>query len=72
MNSTTLRIVGMHCDGCAERIHGLVSREPGVHSAEVSFAEGTAEIRFNAHRIDEVRLREIIEAGGFRVVGPGA
>ena len=72
MNSTTLRIVGMHCDGCAERIHGLVSREPGVHGAEVSFAQGTAQVRFNAHRIDEVRLREIIEAGGFRVVGPGA
>lgn len=72
MNTMTFKIEGMHCEGCAERIHGLVSREPGVRGAEVSFATGTAEIRFNRHRIDEKRLREVIEAGGFSVVGSGA
>lgn len=71
MNTTTFRIDGMQCDGCAERVHGLVSREPGVRSAEVSFAKGMAEICFNANRIDEVRLREIIKAAGFSVVGTG-
>lgn len=68
MNSTTIKIDGMHCDGCAARIRTLLSKEPGVRAARVSFAEGSAEVRYNPHRIGEERLREIIETGGFHVL----
>jgi len=68
MNSTIFRIGGMHCDGCADRIRMLLDKEPGVREARVSFAEGSAEVRFNSHTVGEARLREIIETGGFDVV----
>lgn len=72
MNTTTFRIDGMRCDGCAERIRTLLDKEPGVHEARVSFAEGSAAVRFNPHAVGEARLREIVETGGFDVVGTTA
>lgn len=68
MNTTTFRIDGMQCDDCAERIRTLLDKEPGVREARVSFAEGSAAVRFNPHTVSEARLREIIEMGGFDVV----
>ncbi|WP_412559011.1 heavy-metal-associated domain-containing protein [Thalassospira sp. MIT1370] len=68
MDTTTFKIDGMHCDGCAERIRSLLNKEPGVREARVAFATGSAEVRYNPHTVDGMRLREIIETGGFDVV----
>lgn len=68
MNTANFRIDGMHCEGCADRIRTLLGKEPGVREARVSFAEGSAAVRFNPHTLDEARLREVIETGGFNVV----
>ena len=67
MNTTTLNIHGMHCDGCATRVKTLLEREPGVREAYVSFAEGVARIMFNPRILGEDRLVEVIEQGGFSV-----
>lgn len=72
MNTMTFRIDGMQCEGCAERIRTLLGKEPGVLEARVSFAEGSAAVRFNPHSVSEAHLREIIETGGFDVVGTTA
>lgn len=61
-------IDGMQCDGCAERVRTLLSKEAGVHQARVSFAEESAEVRYNPHSTGDERLREVIEKGGFDVV----
>ena len=65
MQTIQLEIRGMHCDGCAARLKGLLEREPGVREAEVSFAEGRARVRYNEHAVSEARLRAVIETGGF-------
>ena len=65
MNKVTLRIDGMHCDGCASRIKTVLEKEPGVHKASVSYPTGTAEIRFNELSLNEQRLVGIIERAGF-------
>lgn len=67
MDVTIFEVDGMHCDGCAERIRTLLDREPGVRTARVSFAEGSAEVRYNPHTVSEARLCELIETGGFHV-----
>ena len=67
MNTVTIKIEGMHCDGCAERITTLLEKEPGVPDAAVSFADGQARVRYNPHAVDEDRLIEVIEGGGFSV-----
>ena len=67
MNTATMTIEGMHCEGCARRIEGLFEKEPGVRSAAVNFAEGSARLRYNPHTVSEERLVAVIEAGGFSV-----
>lgn len=67
MTTTTLKIDGMHCDGCAARIQSLLSKQAGVREADVSFAEGTARLSFNPQSVDEGRLIEVIEGAGFSV-----
>ena len=37
-----LKIAGMTCDGCAEHIKSALERVPGVQSADVSYAKGSA------------------------------
>ncbi len=69
MNTLTLKIDGMHCDGCAERIRTVVGKQNGVQEAEVSYAAGVARIRYNPHAVTETSLAEVIERAGFRVIG---
>jgi copper chaperone len=67
MDLAVFKVDGMHCEGCADRIRTLLGKEPGVRAAVVSFAEGSAEVRYNPHTVSEAGLREIIETGGFHV-----
>lgn len=69
MGEAVLKIEGMHCDGCAERIRTLLEREPGVRHAEVSLTNKQARVKFNLRKVDEGRLVEVIEIAGFEVEG---
>ena len=69
MKTATLKIEGMHCEGCAQTIKALVTQEPGVKQAEVSFAAGEARILYDPVAISEERLIAAIEQPGYRVVG---
>lgn len=65
METTTIRIEGMHCDGCAGRVKSLLEKQPGVREADVSYADGEARVRYNDHAVDPGTLREIIVKAGY-------
>ncbi len=65
MATLRLKIDGMRCDGCAERIHRVLSREHGVREARVSYPEAGATITYNSHSVTETNLRDLIERAGF-------
>lgn len=67
MQTMTLTIEGMRCEGCAERIQTLLQRQHGVRMADVPFAAGTASVRFNPHVIGPDRLIAVVEEAGFHV-----
>ena len=67
MKTLTVSIDGMHCDGCAETIKALLTVEPGVKAADVSYAERRARVLYDPAAIDETRLVAAIERGGFSV-----
>lgn len=69
MKTATLKIEGMHCDGCANTIKALVERQPGVQMATVSFDEGQARILYDPRITGEDRLVAAVQQPGFRVVG---
>ena len=62
---TTIKIEGMHCDGCATRVKRVLEREPGVRDADVSYHAGEARVKYNEHSVPPARLRELIEQAGY-------
>lgn len=67
MKSVTLKIQGMHCDGCANTIKALVEREPGVKTVAVTFEGGEARIFYDPAATNEDRLVAMVERPGYRV-----
>jgi copper chaperone len=65
METKTITVEGMHCDGCASRVKGLLEKEPGVREADVSYQAGEARVKYNEHAVQENRLREVIEGAGY-------
>ena len=65
MNTMTLKIDGMSCDGCAERVTTLLEKEPGIRKVAVSFSTGEGQISFNPQSVAEERIFEIITQAGF-------
>lgn len=61
----TLRIIGMHCPACAQRIEKILSRTGGVKDVNVSFASKEAVIEYNSDEIDLNRIEKIIEDVGY-------
>lgn len=68
MKSVTLKVEGMSCNGCAERIRSMVAAQLGVQTAVVSFDEGQARILYDPQAVDETRLVDAVQKLGFRVV----
>lgn len=69
VKTTTLKIEGMHCDGCAQTLQFLLGREAGVRKVDVSFAESEARILHDPSACDEKRLAAVVKKAGFRVAG---
>lgn len=67
MKSVTLKIAGMHCDGCAQTVKALLERAPGVKTAAVAFGTGEARIHYDPGAMSEERLITMIERPGYRV-----
>ena len=69
MHSVTLKVEGMHCDGCAATIQALIERNAGVRRAAVSFSDGEARVLYDPGSITKAQLTAAIESSGFRVTG---
>jgi len=69
MKTTTFKIDGMHCDGCALTVKTLVEKEPGVKAATVSFKDSEARVLYDPQTTTEDRLAATIQRPGYRVVG---
>ena len=67
MNTVTIKIEGMHCDGCAANIQSLLERNAGVQKAVASFKEGEARILYDSDAVTEEQLAGIIENSGYQV-----
>ncbi len=69
MQTLTMKIDGMKCDGCADRITSLLEKEPGVRRAAVTFSAGEGQITYNPHAVEEGRILEVVKQAGFGAEG---
>ncbi len=67
MKTTTLKVDGMHCEGCAQTLQFLIGREAGVQKVTVSFKDHEARIMHEPNVVGEDRIATIIKRAGYRV-----
>ncbi|MEZ5367277.1 MAG: copper ion binding protein [Bryobacterales bacterium] len=60
-----IAIKGMTCAGCVHTIEQRVLKLPGVESAEVNLASGSAMVRFDAAKVDKERIAQAIDDAGY-------
>ena len=57
--NVTLKVAGMHCNGCSSNLEKMLNKRNGVIAAKVSLEES---------KVDLDGLREVVENCGFDVV----
>jgi copper chaperone CopZ len=67
MNTVTLDIEGMHCDGCAANVQSLLERQAGIKKAAASYQDKQARILYDPSAVTEEQLVNIVERGGYSV-----
>ena len=65
MKTTTIKIGGMSCDGCAKSITRALQAVPGVSKAEVSLERAEATIAFDPEKVAKPALVEAVQDAGF-------
>jgi len=67
MNKIILKIDGMHCTGCSERLEKVLKSKKNIKNAKVSFEKKEAEIEYD--KISKEEIEEYIEEVGFKSLG---
>ncbi|PPD02250.1 MAG: mercury(II) reductase [Methylocystis sp.] len=62
-----LQITGMACGSCASHVEKVLLKAPGVHEANVSYAEGTARVSGDG-ALDPAALSAAVQAAGYQAV----
>lgn len=68
MKNDTLKIGGMTCAACAQRIEKAVKKSDGVVSSSVNFAAEKLYIEYDETKTSLAAIKEIIEKTGYSVV----
>ena len=67
MKQVTLKVEGMHCEGCAQVIEALLAREDGVHKVAVSYAKREARVLLDPAATGVSKLAAAVERAGYRL-----
>ena len=66
MREIKLKIEGMHCAGCSNRLEKILNNVDGVESAKVSLEEKSADIKYNEEEREINTILQEIEDAGFK------
>ena len=66
MREIKLKIEGMHCAGCSNRLEKILNDVDGVESAKVSLEEKSADIKYNEEEVELNKILQEIEDAGFK------
>jgi copper chaperone CopZ len=65
--TVTIRVEGMKCPKCSASVTKALKATEGVEDAQVSAEKGEAVIKYDDQKLTETKLREVINATGFKV-----
>lgn len=67
MEKKTVKVEGMHCNGCVRTVTNAIKRIEGVHEAKVSLEEEAAEIEFDESQTDMEKIARSVDETGYRL-----
>jgi len=65
---STIRVEGMTCSKCTGSVEKALKATPGVEKVEVSLQRKEAVVEYDDEKVTEAKLREVINATGFKAV----
>jgi copper chaperone CopZ len=65
--TVTIKVEGMKCAKCSASVSKALKATEGVEEATVSSEKGEAVIKYDDQKLNETRLREVINSTGFKV-----
>ena len=68
MESITIPIKGLTCQGCVSSVKRVLEGIDGVERVDVQLEPGEAKVDYAPGRVDAARLRSAIEDAGYEVV----
>jgi len=66
--TVTIKVEGMKCEKCSASVTKALKATEGVQDAQVSSDKGEAVIKYDDEKLDEAKLREVINSTGFKAV----
>ena len=70
--TVTIRVEGTKCEKCSASVTKALKATAGVEEAQVSSEKGEAVIKYDDQKVNETKLREVINSTGFKAVAePG-
>lgn len=66
--TVTIKVEGMKCAKCSASVSKALKATDGVEDAEVSSDKGEAVIKYDDQKLNETKLREVINSTGFKAV----
>lgn len=65
---TEIKVDGMTCNGCVNKVKTTLEKADGVKSADVSLEKNTAVVLYDDSVTDEASLKKAINSTGFKAV----
>lgn len=67
MQTIRLKVGGMTCGGCEDRIARAVRRVAGISAIEADHRSGEVRATFEPERVSDAEIRAAIERAGYEV-----
>ena len=67
METATLKVKGMTCQGCVASVTRVLKAVPGVRDVQVTLEPGTAKVSYDAAQASVPALEAAIEDAGYDV-----
>ncbi|HAI22389.1 TPA: heavy metal transporter [Candidatus Collierbacteria bacterium] len=66
LQTTTLKLSGLHCTSCAANIDLALEDTPGVSSSDTSYQKSVAKITFDPEKTDLNSIKKVITNLGYQ------
>src|SRR6476660_5964640 len=66
--TVTIKVDVMKCEKCSASVTKALKATDGVEDAQVSSDKGEAVIKYDDQKLNETKLREVINSTGFKAV----